>query len=66
MMQAINPKPFLYDLTGKRVVVRLKWSGAEYRGVLASVDSYMNVQLSACEEFFDGTSAGPLGDVIIR
>lgn len=62
---AINPKPFLYELTGKPIIVRLKW-GMEYRGVLASVDSYMNVQLSGCEEYFDGEKAGDLGDVVIR
>ena len=39
-----NPKPFLADLTGKAVVVKLKW-GQEYKGFLVSVDSYMNVQV---------------------
>ncbi len=28
----INPKPFLTDLTGKPVIVKLKW-GQEYKGV---------------------------------
>lgn len=61
----MNPKPFLYELTGKPVIVRLKW-GMEYRGVLASVDSYMNVQLAGCEEYFNEEKAGELGDVVIR
>ena len=39
-----NPKPFLADLTGKAVVVKLKW-GQEYKGFLVSVDSYVNVQV---------------------
>ncbi len=26
----------------------------------------MNIQLAACEEYFDGERAGELGDVIIR
>lgn len=47
------------------MVVRLKW-GMEYRGTLASVDSYMNLQLAACEEYFSGEKAGDLGDVVIR
>lgn len=64
-MNAVNPKPFLYELTGKPVVVRLKW-GMEYRGILASVDSYMNVQLSGCEEYVSEEKAGDLGDVVIR
>lgn len=61
----MNPKPFLYELTGKPVLVRLKW-GMEYRGTLSSVDSYMNVQLAACEEYLNGEKAGELGDVVIR
>lgn len=47
------------------MVVRLKW-GMEYRGVLASVDSYMNLQLAGCEEHLEGEPAGTLGDVVIR
>ncbi len=31
LLQIVNPKPFLTDLTGKKVVCRLKW-GMEYRG----------------------------------
>ena len=30
-MQIVNPKPFLKDLTGKAVIVKLKW-GMEYKG----------------------------------
>ncbi|XP_055808871.1 probable small nuclear ribonucleoprotein F isoform X2 [Solanum dulcamara] len=41
----VNPKPFLNNLTGKPVMVKLKW-GLEYKGYLVSVDSYMNLQLS--------------------
>ena len=43
-MSIVNPKPFLNDLTGKNVMVKLKW-GMEYEGKLLSVDSYMNVQV---------------------
>jgi small nuclear ribonucleoprotein (snRNP)-like protein len=42
----VNPKPFLNELTGKVVYVKLKW-GLEYKGYLVSTDSYMNVQASA-------------------
>ena len=42
----VNPKPFLQELTGKPVFVRLKW-GLEYKGYLVSTDSYMNLQVSA-------------------
>ena len=32
----VNPKPFLNDLTGKPVIVKLKW-GMEYKGALLLV-----------------------------
>eukprot|EP00968_Pinguiococcus_pyrenoidosus_P003108 scaffold184_cov316-Pinguiococcus_pyrenoidosus.AAC.6 len=38
----------------------------EYRGVLLSVDSYMNVQLADTEEYIDDQFAGVLGEVMIR
>jgi hypothetical protein len=31
----VNPKPFLNNLTGKPVIVKLKW-GMEYKGNLSS------------------------------
>lgn len=40
----VNPKPFLTELTGKPVLVKLKW-GMEYKGTLVSIDSYMNMQV---------------------
>ncbi|KAI9319368.1 small nuclear ribonucleoprotein F [Dichotomocladium elegans] len=60
-----NPKPFLNELTGKPVIVKLKWGG-EYKGYLMSVDGYMNLQLANTEEFQDGVSVGTLGEVLIR
>lgn len=44
MAMPVNPKPFLNSLTGKSVIVKLKW-GPEYKGYLVSVDGYMNVQV---------------------
>ena len=61
----VNPKPFLVDLTGKIVKVKLKW-GMEYQGRLTSADAYMNLQLTECEEFLEGQFAGFLGEVLIR
>lgn len=46
-------------------MVRLKW-GMEYKGVLVSVDSYMNLQLAGAEEYIDGNLAGNLGEILIR
>jgi len=61
----INPKPFLNGLTGKAVIVKLKW-GHEYKGYLVSVDGYMNLQLANTEEHIDGQITGNLGEVLIR
>mmetsp|Transcript_2675 Transcript_2675/g.3722 ORF Transcript_2675/g.3722 Transcript_2675/m.3722 type:complete len:91 (-) Transcript_2675:108-380(-) len=61
----VNPKPFLADLIGKTVRVKLKW-GQEYQGELASSDAYMNLQLVKTEEFINGQFAGALGEVLIR
>jgi len=61
----VNPKPFLADLTGKTVRVKLKW-GMEYQGTLVSSDAYMNLQLDGTEEFINGNCAGVLGEVLIR
>lgn len=62
----INPKPFLQSLIGAPIVARLKW-GQEYKGMLVSIDSYMNIQLANAEEFQDGNSMGELpGELLIR
>ena len=61
----VNPKPFLADLTGKTVRVKLKW-GMEYQGTLISSDAYMNLQLERTEEYINGNFAGMLGEVLIR
>ncbi|KAF8211326.1 hypothetical protein K438DRAFT_35109 [Mycena galopus ATCC 62051] len=61
----VNPKPFMQELTGKPVFVRLKW-GLEYKGFLVSTDGFMNLQLANTEEFQDGKSNGTLGEVFIR
>jgi len=64
-VQPLNPKPFLKELTGKPVIVKLKW-GMEYKGYLVSVDKYFNLQLANTEEFLEGNFAGNLGEVLIR
>lgn len=64
-MSHLNPRPFLKELTGQPVSVKLKW-GMEYRGVLMAVDAYMNLQLANTEEYVDGELAGNLGEVLIR
>ncbi|CAB3377354.1 small nuclear ribonucleoprotein F [Cloeon dipterum] len=61
----MNPKPFLNSLTGKPVMVKLKW-GHEYKGYLVSVDGYMNLQLANTEEYIDHICTGNLGEVLVR
>mmetsp|Transcript_18719 Transcript_18719/g.25181 ORF Transcript_18719/g.25181 Transcript_18719/m.25181 type:complete len:108 (+) Transcript_18719:2-325(+) len=61
----VNPKPFLNDLTGKLVLVKLKW-GMEYKGTLKSIDPYMNLQMLNTEEWVDGSFRGNLGEVFVR
>jgi len=61
----VNPKPYLADLTGKSVLVKLKW-GMEYVGTLTSSDAYMNLQLESTKEYIGGNFAGELGEVLIR
>uniref|UniRef100_A0A452IM96 Sm protein F n=1 Tax=Gopherus agassizii TaxID=38772 RepID=A0A452IM96_9SAUR len=61
MSLPLNPKPFLNGLTGKLVMVKLKW-GMEYKGYLVSVDGYMNMQLANTEEYIDGALSGHLGE----
>ena len=45
----VNPKPFLNQLTGKPIIVKLKW-GMEYKGYLVSTDAYMNLQVRRVNE----------------
>jgi small nuclear ribonucleoprotein (snRNP)-like protein len=43
-MQPVNPKPFLAELTGQEVVVKLKW-GMEYKGQFPHFSEPLNVGL---------------------
>ena len=52
MVNPVNPKPFLQELTGKPVYVRLKW-GLEYKGFLVSTDGYMNLQVPLIPSIFE-------------
>ena len=61
----VNPKPFLNQLTGKPIIVKLKW-GMEYKGFLVSTDAYMNLQLASTEEYVDGKFAPPTKNFPLR
>ena len=68
MSAPINPKPFVQELVGKRVVVKLKGytGGMEYQGTLKATDGYMNLHLLESEEWVDGQFRDKLGEVLIR
>jgi len=61
----VAPKVFLQTISGKKVSVKLKW-GMEYKGILVSADTYMNLQLEDTHEYVDGNYTGNLGEVLIR
>ena len=82
MKTPLNPRPYINELVGKKILVRLKW-GMTYTGefsfpfeidfyqkfhlgFLVSVDQYMNVQLDKAVEYVDDQNKGPLGEVLIR
>ncbi|CAH8535002.1 unnamed protein product [Schistosoma guineensis] len=60
-----TPRDFLKLIVGRPVVVKLN-SGADYRGVLISLDGYMNVVLEQTEEYVDGQLKNKYGDTFIR
>jgi len=61
----ISPKKYLKSLEGNRVLIKLKW-GIEYRGILVSSDSYLNIRLTNSEEWTKNEYIGFLGEVLIR
>lgn len=66
MSTIINPKPFIRDLVGQQVLVRLKFNNTSYKGVLQSSDNYFNVSLGDPEEIVDGQSTKLGNDLFIR
>ena len=60
-----NPKRFINNCVGRMVVVKLKWN-KEYKGILVSVDGYMNVRLAQATEFIEGSFSSSMGDIMIR
>jgi small nuclear ribonucleoprotein F len=64
--QHTDPALFLQSVVGRRVAIKLKW-GQLYVGNLVSIDPYMNVLLTKCEEHeASSTESSELGDVLVR
>ena len=62
----INPASFLNKCLGRPIICRLKWNQMEYKGILMSLDGYMNIQLARAKEFIDGKYTATLGEIMIR
>lgn len=62
----INPKPFVKDLVGNKVIVKLKFNNTSYKGQLESTDNYFNIRLNDAEEIVDGKSTQLGNDLFIR
>ncbi|KAH7827223.1 U6 snRNA-associated Sm-like protein LSm6 [Monocercomonoides exilis] len=60
-----KPADFLKDVIGRTVVVKLN-SGIEYRGILASLDGFMNIAMEQSEEWIGGKLEKQYGDAFIR
>jgi U6 snRNA-associated Sm-like protein LSm6 len=60
-----SPSEFLKSVLGRPICVKLN-SGIEYRGVLASLDGYLNIAMEQTEEYYDGQLKSKYGDCFIR
>ena len=60
-----KPEEYLKKIVGKPVVVKLN-SGLEYKGVLSSLDGYLNVAMEQAEEWQNGKKIKSYGDCFIR
>lgn len=65
-LNIINPKPFIRDLVGTEVLVKLKFNNTSYKGKLQSSDNYFNISLSDPEEIVDGQATKLGNDLFIR
>jgi U6 snRNA-associated Sm-like protein LSm6 len=48
MTDAKTPSDFLKSIKGQQVLVKLN-SGADYRGIMSSLDGYMNIAMENTE-----------------
>ena len=60
-----TPADFLKSIKGQQVLVKLN-SGANYKGVLACLDGYMNLAMEQTEEYNKGELTNKYGDCFIR
>ncbi|KAL2056706.1 hypothetical protein ABVK25_003100 [Lepraria finkii] len=60
-----DPSGFLSEIIGTPVTVKLN-SSVVYKGLLSSVDGYMNIALEKTEEYVDGELRRSYGDAFVR
>ncbi|KZZ94734.1 U6 snRNA-associated protein LSm6 [Moelleriella libera RCEF 2490] len=60
-----DPSSFISDIIHNPVIVKLN-SGVIYKGLLQSVDGYMNIALEKTEEYVNGTKRRDYGDAFVR
>lgn len=60
-----SPSDFLRQIIGKPVIVQL-YSGVMYKGVLACLDSFLNIAMEQTEEYVDGQLKARYGDCFLR
>jgi U6 snRNA-associated Sm-like protein LSm6 len=61
-----SPSDFLKSVLGRPAVVKLN-SGVTYRGVLASLDGFLNIAMEQTSEYgLDGEMTATYGDCFIR
>lgn len=60
-----SPSDFVRTVVGRPVVVTLN-SMIEYRGILTSLDGYLNITLEQCEEYVDNALTAKYPDAFIR
>ncbi|CAE7262103.1 Lsm6 [Symbiodinium necroappetens] len=64
-MSKKSPGDFIKQVLGRPVIVKLN-NGADYRGILACLDGYMNLAMEQTEEYVDGQLKHKYGDTFIR
>lgn len=65
MTDAKTPSDFLKSIKGQQVLVKLN-SGVDYRGIMSSLDGYMNIAMENTEEYVNGQLKNKYGDAFIR
>lgn len=64
-METYSPSSYIANITRKPVVVKLN-NGANFRGILSSLDDRMNLAMENTKEYVEGVFVKNYGDAFIR